>query len=248
MDVFFVIVNSTSKLAEGFPDVSGFGKIQYYATLASFPVTGISNIQYVDVAQNHFYKWNGTTYIVDNNPRIIEWINDMLNYGGLGPNQELVASYEPFARPQVEERYILVSQVDTYANTAHPVYTMLKQWQRTYPQTDIVLADKLNAVDVVESQMNETCIPTLVQLKVNALAIYAVMEYLAIDTNAKIDATSISTKAKKNLRVFLKAAKKLKTNDATKVAKKALLTANPLSNPSLTIPEDWAINDFTEEA
>jgi hypothetical protein len=178
----------------------------------------------------------------------LQWIDDMVNHGGMGPNQELVASYEPFARPNVEERYISVGQVDAYANVAHPVYSMLKQWQRTYPQTDIAVAQKLAAVDVVESQYNETCIPTWIQLKVNALAIYALMEYLALDTNAKINATTISAKAQKNLRVFLKAAKKLKTNDATKVAKKALLTENPMSNPSLTTPEDWAINDFTEEA
>jgi hypothetical protein len=178
----------------------------------------------------------------------LQWIDDMVNNGGMGPNQELVASHEPFARPQVEERYISVGQVDQYASTAHPVYTMLKQWQRTYPQTDIAVEAKLAAIDLVESQMNETCVPTWIQLKVNTLAVYGLLEFLNIDTNAKIDATTISAKAKKNLRVLLKAAKKLKTNDATKVAKKALLTANPMSNPSLTTLEDWAINDFTEEA
>jgi hypothetical protein len=206
MELFFVVVNVTTKLAESYPDTSGL----------------------ITEAQ------------------IIQWIDDMINGGGMGPNQELVASHEPFARPNVEERYITITQVDTYNNTQHPVYANIKQWQRTYTQTDVPLAEKLVAVDTKESISNETTIPYWIQLKVTTLAVYALMEFLNIDANAKIDATSISTKAKKNLRVLLKAAKKVKDNDTNKAAKKALLNANPLSNPDLET--GWTLNDFTEEA
>jgi hypothetical protein len=170
----------------------------------------------------------------------------MVNNGGLGSNQELVCSYEPFIRPVVEERYIQVNILQKYSADPHPVYTNLKQWLISYPQTDVPVTDKLNAVDVVESQSNDTLIPTLLQLKINTLAIYALMEYLAIDSNTTINATTIAAKSKQNLRVFLKAAKKVKQNDATKLAKKALLTTNPLSNPDLN--SDWALNDFSETA
>jgi hypothetical protein len=177
---------------------------------------------------------------------ILQWIDDMVNNGGMGTTQELVASYEPYTRPVVDERYINVSQNQGYFNESHPVYTTLKQWKISYVQTDVALADKLVAVDTQESSANETVIPSGMQLKINTLAILGVLEFLNIDSNTTINATSISTKGKKNLRVFVKAAKKVKQNDDTKVAKKALLTANPLSNPDLST--DWSLNDFTETA
>lgn len=178
--------------------------------------------------------------------QILQWIDDQINNGGMGPNQELVASHEPFARPNVEEKYILVTPVEAYFNEAHPVYTMLKQWRKIYDQSDIPVENKLVAVDDKESEANETVVPVQKRTKTTALAVYALMELLNMDTNAKIDASAISNKSKKYLRNFLKPAKKLKTNDDVKLAKKALLTANPLSNPDLNT--DWDLNDFTEEA
>jgi hypothetical protein len=176
----------------------------------------------------------------------LQWIDDMVNNNGMGVNQELIASHEPDARPIIEEKYMSVQTNEAYFNEAHPVYTMLKQYRKTYSTEHKPVEEKLQAVEVVESEINETVIPTWKQLKTTILALDSLLDHLGLKDNATINATTLNNKKKKQLKVFKRAANKIRQNNDEKDNKKALLTANPLSNPSLT--EGWAINDFTEDA
>ena len=41
----------------------GFGGVEQYPTFGDFPVSGETNILYVDVAENVYYTWNGSSYV-----------------------------------------------------------------------------------------------------------------------------------------------------------------------------------------
>jgi len=186
--------------------------------------------------------WPDTTGLTTQE-QIDQWITDML--ADLPSTQELVAFYEPEARPNVEERYITIIPEDAYFNEAHPVYENLKQWRRMYSKSNIPLDEKLRTIEIVESEVNETVIPTWKQLKTTILALDSFLDLYGLTNAAAIDATTLNAKKKKQLKVFKRAANKIRQNDTERDNKKAALITNEMANPDLK--DGWAINDFTEE-
>jgi hypothetical protein len=174
----------------------------------------------------------------------LQWINDMVNGGGMNANQELVASNEPTVRPSVDENLLDIVETRAYANVSHPVYAMLKQWQITYSEPTPKAVDiQKKVVDLKENEANETTIPYEKMLKLTTLAVWVLMKHLNLQTNDKINATSLSAKDKKRLRLFRRAALKIHNNDVERDNKHALIDASSL--PDLTT--NWDLNNFTEE-
>jgi hypothetical protein len=238
MEIFFVIVNATTKLPEQFPNISGFGQMVYCNDFASFPVTGATSIlNYVDLAEGNFYKWNGSTYIIDENPRLLEWINDMMN-GGMGPNQELIASWEPSARPDMSTFLYEVGELRQYKNIAHPIYPMLKQWEITYPYTDTTKEFRLEALDNKESEANESTMPSQKRLKNLILAFDNALKALGYDKYT----TLINEKKKKEIKLVQNIADKIRANKATKDLKVAAVNNN--QNPD--IDSDWLYDAYDD--
>ena len=174
----------------------------------------------------------------------LQWIDDMVNGGGMNANQELVASNEPTVRPNVDENLLDIVETRAYANVAHPVYAMLKQWQITYSEPTPKAVDiQKKVVDLKENEANETTIPYEKRLKLTTLAVWVLMKHLNLQTNDQINATSLSAKDKKRLRLFRRAALKIHNNDVERDNKHALIDASSL--PDLTT--NWDLNNFTEE-
>lgn len=174
----------------------------------------------------------------------LQWINDMINGGGMNANQELVASNEPTVRPNVDENLLDIVETRAYANIVHPVYAMLKQWQITYSEPTPKAVDiQKKVVDLKENEANETTIPYEKRLKLTTLAVWVLMKHLNLQTNDQINATSLSAKDKKRLRLFRRAALKIHNNDVERDNKHALIDASSL--PDLTT--NWDLNNFTEE-
>lgn len=176
----------------------------------------------------------------------LQWIDDMINAGGMNANQELVASNEPTVRPKVDENLLEIVEIRAYANVSHPVYTMLKQWQITYsePTPKAVEIQKL-AVDLKENEANETTIPYQQRLKMIMQNQLLIMKYLSIYTKAQINAISntlLTADEKTKLKIFRRAAVKILDNATVRTNKHAQIDAG-------TIPDldaDWNLNDFTE--
>jgi hypothetical protein len=174
----------------------------------------------------------------------LQWIDDMVNGGGMNANQELVASNEPTVRPNVDENLLDIVETRAYANVAHPVYAMLKQWQITYSEPTPKAVDiQKKVVDLKENEANETTIPYEKRMKLTTLAVWVLMKHLNLQTNDQINATSLSAKDKKRLRLFRRAALKIHNNDVERDNKHALIDASSL--PDLTT--NWDLNNFTEE-
>jgi hypothetical protein len=188
-------------------------------------------------------SWPDTSGLITQQ-QIQQWITDCVD--NIPSTQELTAFHEPEARPNVEERYIMITPQEAYFDEAHPLYSNLKQWRKTYIQENISVENKLLAVEIVESQINETVIPTWKQLKTVILAFDSFLDLYGLTNNTTINATTLNDKKKKQLRVFKRAANKIRQNDTERDNKKSALTANPLSNPDLN--SGWTVNDFTEEA
>jgi hypothetical protein len=176
----------------------------------------------------------------------LQWIDDMLNAGGMNVNQELVASNEPTVRPSVEESLLEIVETRAYVNVAHPVYPTLKQWQITYsqPVPKAVEIQKL-AVDLKENEANETAIPYQQRLKLTMQNQLIIMKYLSIYSAAQIDAISttiLTNKEKRKLKIFRRAAVKILDNSTVRDNKHAEIDLG-------TIPDlnaDWNLDDFTE--
>jgi hypothetical protein len=172
-------------------------------------------------------------------PDINQWITDMES---LDPSLELVCEYEPYTIPLVDTRLVNITTNQAYVNTNHPIYASLKQWLVTYATSDKTIEDKKVAVDDLEYENNETILPTRQRLKITMLALDSLLDHLGLTNNTTINATALNVKKKKQLRIFKRAANKIRNNDITRDAKWALIDA--LTNPDLDA--DWEINDFTE--
>jgi hypothetical protein len=176
----------------------------------------------------------------------LQWIDDMINAGGMNVNQELVASNEPTVRPSVEESLLEIVETRAYANIAHPVYTMLKQWQITYSEpTPKPIDVQKQAVDLKENEANETTIPYQQRLKLTMQNQLIIMKYLSIYSAAQIDAISntiLTNKEKRKLKIFRRAAVKILDNSTVRDNKHAEIDLGTL--PDLNA--DWNLDDFTE--
>jgi hypothetical protein len=173
----------------------------------------------------------------------LQWINDKLSPGGMNVNQELIASNEPTVKPSVEGRLLEIVETRAYANTTHPVYTMLKQWQITYSQPvpkNVEIQKK--AVDLKENEATETTMPVEQRLKIQALAIWTLMKFLNLQTNVQINATTLSAKDKKRLRLFRVIALKINNNDLERDAKHAQIDSSTLPD----LEANWDLNNFDE--
>jgi len=171
----------------------------------------------------------------------LQWIDDMINNGGMGVDQELVESYEPYARPQVDEALMYVITDTAYFDEAHPIHTMIKQWRTTYTTEHKSVAEKKEAVDEAEFAADETTIPVNKRLKYTILAVDNILKHIGYDQTT----SSLNAKNKKIIRVFKRIADKVRDNDTARTNKHALIDADPYNNPDLS--EGWSLNDFTED-
>lgn len=153
-----------------------------------------------------------------------------------GYNQYLI-TYTEELRPNAE----LIIEVKNREKEAN---AMLKQWQITYSEPTPKAVDiQKKVVDLKENEANETIIPYEKRLKLTTLAVWVLMKHLNLQTNDQINATSLSAKDKKRLRLFRRAALKIHNNDVERDNKHALIDASSL--PDLTT--NWDLNNFTEE-
>lgn len=176
--------------------------------------------------------------------RVEEWLSDLLDpqIGGLDPSLEIVCVYEPYSIPPVDTRLVNIITTEVYSSINHPVYPSVKQWLITYTTQDKPVLDKKEAVDIQENQANETTIPYEKRLKSTTLAVWTLMKYLNLQTNTQINATALSNKDKKRLRLFRVIALKIDNNDNERDNKYALIDAN--SNPD--IDANWDLNNYIE--
>lgn len=84
---------------------------------------------------------------------------------GLDEQYTVLVCTEPYSRPPVDERLMTITTNEAFVDEYHPVYTQVKQWQKTYTVTEKNAADKKAAVDIKENEANETTIPYEKRLK-----------------------------------------------------------------------------------
>jgi hypothetical protein len=192
---------------------------------------------------------NSLTKLAENYPNtsgllteqeILQWIDDMINNGGMGVDQELVESYEPNARPSVDEALMIVIPTTAYFNEPHPVHTQVNQWRTTYETSHRSVEEKKSAVDEAEFVADETTIPVNKRLKYTILAVDNILKHIGYDQTT----TSLNAKNKKIIRIFKRIADKVRANDSARDIKHAEIDADPNNNPNLA--EGWTLNDFTE--
>jgi len=190
---------------------------------------------------------NATSKLAENFPdtsgltteaQTLQWIDDMVNNGGMGPNQELVASYEPEARSTVSDALFIVSEERTYNSETHPIYTMLKQYRITYPLIETTLDYRLEAIDNKESEANESTMPSQKRLRNLILAFDNALKALGYDKNT----TLINNKKKEEIKLVQDIADKIRANKATKDDKVAKANANL----PFDIKSDWLYDNYDE--
>jgi hypothetical protein len=190
---------------------------------------------------------NATTKLPENYPdtsgliteaQKLQWIDDMVNNGGMGPNQELIASWEPSAKPDMSEFLYEVGELKQYKNVAHPIYPMLKQWEITYPYTDTTKEFRLEALDNKESEANESTMPSQKRLRNLILAFDNALKALGYDKNT----TLINDKKKEEIKLIQDIADKIRVNKTNRDSKVAAVNNN--QNPDIST--GWQYNEYNE--
>jgi hypothetical protein len=176
-------------------------------------------------------------YNVQPAPDINQWINDVL--AGIDPSLELVASYQPYEQPVIDNRLVNLITIQSYSGMTHPVYSQLKTWLITHVTEDKTIKEKKSAVDEAESGSNETLIPTNKRLKYTILCVDNILKHIGYDPLT----TSLNAKRKKQIKVFTRIADKIRNNDLIRDEK--YIAIDNLTNPDLD--SNWDINDFTED-
>ena len=162
-----------------------------------------------------------------------DWVASILQ--SLDPSLELVAVHQPYDRPVVDERLILVTEVDAYLATPHPTYPQLMQWLITFTTAPQASADIISVLADIEANMNQTTIPSQMQLKYMAWMVYLLYQVTVV----KRTLTPLETRA---AALFIAQAAKIGQNAATKVAKIATLNAGGTPN----LDSGWLQNSFSD--
>jgi len=171
--------------------------------------------------------------------QILQWIDDMVNNNGMGSDQELVASNEPYARPQVDERLMKVDETKDYSSDNHPIYSNIKQWLITYKTSHRDVTEKKIAIDDAEYAASETTIPTNKRLKYTILALDSILKHIGYDRST----SPLNEKNKNIIKEFKQIADKVRANDTARESKHAQLNVDPNSNPDLNA--DWTIDNYS---